>query len=224
MKRVIGIVRVSQTNGRDGDSFASPAVQRERIEEICGHKGLVLVDVHEELDVSGSKPLDKRPGLLQAVTAVEEGHADVVAAAYFDRLFRSLRTQAEVVERVERAGGEVLAVDIGQVTNGSAAQWLSATMLGAVAEYHNRMTAEKSAKAQVRAVERGVVPWPNVTLGYRRIEEGSRKGSWEPAPRRTRRTQRRRSRCVREARRSRRCGRSFDRADTNSATTASSRC
>ncbi len=93
------------------------AVQRERIEEICGHKGLVLVDVHEELDVSVSKPLDKRPGLLQAVTAVEEGRADVVGAAYFDRLFRSLRTQAEVVEReaqarVDQLGGPGAALTV----------------------------------------------------------------------------------------------------------------
>jgi hypothetical protein len=116
------------------------------------------------------------------VHAIEAGEAEVVAAAYFDRLFRSLRTQAEVVERVERAGGQVLAVDIGQVTNDSAGQWLSATMLGVVAEYHNRVVAEKAGAAQVRAVERGVVPWPKVTLGYERIADCPKKGSWAPDP------------------------------------------
>jgi hypothetical protein len=45
--------------------------------------------------------------------------------------FRSLAVEAEVVEPVERAGGRVLAVDVGNVTNESAAQWLSGTMLGA---------------------------------------------------------------------------------------------
>ena len=46
----------------------------------------------------------------------------LLASAYFDRLFRSLSTQAKVIERVERAGGSVLAVDFGRVTNGSAGQ------------------------------------------------------------------------------------------------------
>jgi hypothetical protein len=43
--------------------------------------------------------------------------------------------QDELVTRVESAGGQVLAIDVGRVTNGSAGQWLSGTMLDAVAEY-----------------------------------------------------------------------------------------
>ena len=82
------------------------------------------VGMFDELDVSGGKPLAQRPGLLAAVTAVENVEADVLAVAYFDRLFRSLSTH-EVIVRVEQARGEVLAVDVGPVTNGSAGQWLS---------------------------------------------------------------------------------------------------
>lgn len=173
MKRAIGIVRVSQVNGRDGDSFASPDVQRERIRTACERDGLDLIDTLEELDVSGGKPLDKRPGLQQAVQAIEDGRADVVCAAYFDRLFRSLSTQAEVVERVEAAGGQVLAVDVGRVTNGSAGQWLSATMLGAVSEYHRRTTKQWLGEVQERAVARGALPWSRTPLGYRRREDGT---------------------------------------------------
>ena len=100
-RRAIGIVRVSQTAGRNGERFVSPDEQRERIEAVCERDKLELLAVHDELDVSGGKPLEQRPGLSAAVTAIENGQADVVAAAYFDRLFRSLATQAEVVERVE---------------------------------------------------------------------------------------------------------------------------
>ena len=171
-RRAIGIVRVSQVGGRDGDSFASPAEQRDRIQAACERDGLKLVDVFEELDVSGGRPLDQRPGLGKAVGHVESGDADVIVAAYFDRLVRSLRVQDELVARVEQAGGQVLAVDVGQVTNGSAGQWLSGTMLGAVSEYQRRTAAERSREAQVRAVARGVLPWPNVTPGYVRGEDG----------------------------------------------------
>lgn len=171
-RRAIGIVRVSQVNGRDGESFASPGEQRDRISAACERDGLRLLEVVEELDVSGGKPLDERAGLRQAVEAIEAGQFDVLAAGYFDRLFRSLRVQAEVVERVEAAGGQVLAVDVGRVTNGSAGQWLSGTMLGAVSEYQRRTAAERSAEAQQRAITRGVAPWPRVSPGYLRGDDG----------------------------------------------------
>jgi DNA invertase Pin-like site-specific DNA recombinase len=171
-RRAIGIVRVSQVGGRDGDSFASPAEQRDRIQAACNRDGLQLLDTIDELDVSGGKPLAQRHGLRTAIEAVEDGRADVIVAAYFDRLVRSLRVQDELVSRVERAGGQVLAVDVGRVTNDSAGQWLSGTMLGAVSEYQRRTAAERSAEAQARAVARGVLPYPNVPPGYKRGRDG----------------------------------------------------
>jgi DNA invertase Pin-like site-specific DNA recombinase len=171
-RRAIGIVRVSQVNGRDGGAGEwSPDEQLDRIRVECEREGLRLVDVHEELDVSGGTPLERRDGLRQAVEAIENGPADMIAAAYFDRLFRSLTVQTEVVERVERAGGQVLAVDVGQGTNGTAAQWVSGSMLGLVSEYQRRTAAERSAEAQTRAVARGIVPWPNIPPGYDRVKD-----------------------------------------------------
>ncbi len=166
----IGIVRVSQVRGRDGDSFVSPSEQRERIEAACADKKLRLREVIEELDVSGGTPLAKRTGLRCAVEAIEAGDASVLVVAYFDRLFRSLRVQAEVVQRVEAAGGRVLSLDAGEVSNGTAAQWVNATMLGMLAEYQRRSTAERVGEAQRRAIERGVAPWRHTTPGYTRNE------------------------------------------------------
>jgi site-specific DNA recombinase len=177
-KRAIGVVRVSRVGDRDGERFVSPSEQAERIAAACERDGLDLLDTIEELDVSGGATLARRHGLRRAVEMIEAGEADVLVAAYFDRLVRSLRVQDELVSRVEAAGGQVLAVDVGQVTNGSAGQWLSGTMLGAVAEYARRVTAERTSDAKRRAVERGVPPFPNVPPGYRR-GEGSR---LEPDP------------------------------------------
>ena len=170
-QRAIGIVRVSQVGGREGDSFASPDEQRDRIQAACERDNLRLLDTIDELDVSGGTPLDRRAGLRRAVEMVESGEADVVVAAYFDRLVRSLRVQDELVSRVEAAGGRVLAVDVGQVTNGSAGQWLSGTMLGAVSEYQRRTTAERSAEAQGAAVRRGAYIG-RVPAGYLRGPNG----------------------------------------------------
>jgi site-specific DNA recombinase len=175
-RRAIGIVRVSAVKKRDkkreGDAFISPGQQRKRVEESCERDNLRLLRVVDELDVSGGTELEHRTGLREAVEAIEGGEADVIVAAYFDRLVRSLKVQGEVVQRVERAGGQVLAVDVGRVTEGSAGQWLSGVMLGAVSEYHRRTAKERSAEAQARAVARGVLPWPNITPGYVRGDDG----------------------------------------------------
>ena len=173
LKRAVGVVRVSRVGGRDGEQFVSPTEQRERIAAACERDGLQLVDTIEELDVSGGAPLVRREGLRRAVELVEAGEVDVVVVAYLDRLVRSLTVQAEVVSRVEAAGGAILAVDVGALSHDSAGSWLSGTMLGAVAEYARRVTAERTQDAKRRAVERGVPPFPNVPPGYRRRDDGT---------------------------------------------------
>jgi DNA invertase Pin-like site-specific DNA recombinase len=154
-----------------------------------------MVDTIEELDVSGGAPLTKRHGLRRAVEMVESGQAEVVVVAYFDRLVRSLTVQAEVVERIERAGGAILAVDVGEVRADTASRWLSSTMHGLVAEYHRRSTSERTADAKRRAVMRGVPRFPNVPLAT----AGARTARWNPTPERGTRPCRERSAIARRA-------------------------
>lgn len=181
LRRAIGVVRVSRVGDRDGERFVSPSEQRDRIEAACARDGLTLAEVVDELDVSGGAPLDRRPGLSRALDLIEAGEAEVLVVAYFDRLFRSLAVQAEVVERVERAGGAILAVDTGALTGTSAGSWLSGTMLGAVSEYARRVTAERTQDAKRRAVARGVAPFPNLPPGYRRAADAKLEVDPKPA-------------------------------------------
>lgn len=180
-KRAIGIVRQSKAR----DDSQSPAQQADRIRLECERRGLVLVDLVEELDVSGGTPLLKRHGLRGAIETIEAGNAEVIVGAYFDRLVRSLKVQAELVERVEAAGGQVLALDTGEVSNGTPGQWLSAGVLGLMAEYHRRTTADRAGSAQIAAVARGVLPFPNVPPGYIKADrdgDGVVKGQLYPDP------------------------------------------
>jgi DNA invertase Pin-like site-specific DNA recombinase len=172
MRVAYGIVRVSRRAGREGDSFVSPADQRRRIGDVCEREGLTLQLVVEEIDISGGAPLTKRDGLREGVEAIEAGSAEVLVVAYFDRLVRSLRVQGEVVSRVEAAGGQVLTVDVGAVSEKTASQWLSGTLLGAVNEYQRRTAAERSHSAQADAVARGVPPFPSYPPGLARTEAG----------------------------------------------------
>ncbi|MFL5835334.1 MAG: recombinase family protein, partial [Solirubrobacteraceae bacterium] len=92
-RRAIGIVRVSQVGGRQGERFASPAEQRQRIEVACERDGLTLLRIEDEPNVSGGTPLEHRDKLRRAVQAVEAADAEVIIVAYFYRLERSLRVQ-----------------------------------------------------------------------------------------------------------------------------------
>ena len=168
MSKAVGIVRVSRTKG---EGIVSPTEQRERIGAACEREGLELLTVLEEPNVSGGAALEKRPGLGPAVAMVEAGEADTIVVAYFDRLVRSLAVQAEIVSRVEAAGGRILAVDTGQVTNGSAGQWLSGNVLGLVAEYQRRTTAERTQDAKRRAIARGVPTFDRIPPGLRQRDD-----------------------------------------------------
>ena len=122
--------------------------------------------------MSGKLPLARRPGLLRAIEMVEAGEADHIVVAYFDRLVRSLKVQLEVIERVERAGGEIYAIDHGRLTNGTAATRMSNNMMGAAFQYYAEVTGEKVAAAQERVVARGVLPNSRISPGYVRGEDG----------------------------------------------------
>jgi DNA invertase Pin-like site-specific DNA recombinase len=181
-RRGVAVRRVSEVGGREGDRFASPPIQTERIQTECDRLSIDLVAVYDEMDISGGLPLAERTGLRRALEDIEAGRAEVLIGAYFDRLFRNLREQTDVVQRVEAADGQVLAVDFGQVSEDNAAQWLSGTLMGAVSEYFKRSAKERSGAAVQRAIDRGVPPWPNVTPGYVRNADGRFQPDPELAP------------------------------------------
>lgn len=177
-RRAIGVTRVSVEGDRQEDRLYSYATQADAISASCEREGMELLYVGKERAVSGGADLGNRPELSRALEAVERGEADVIVAAYFDRFFRSLAVQTEVIERVERAGGELLALDHGRLTNGTAAQRLQANVVGAMGQYFREQGREKSRAGQAAAVARGAVPWARVALGYRRREDGT----FEPYP------------------------------------------
>src|ERR1700751_6474314 len=143
--RDVVVVRVSEKGDREDEHFHSPEVQIGAARRWArdGGERLVAAPI-PEIDVSGKLPLSKRPGLLAAIEMIEAGRADQLVVAYFDRLVRSLKVQLEVIERVERAGGEIFALDRGKLTNGTAAQRLSTNMLGLVFQFFAEITARRS--------------------------------------------------------------------------------
>ena len=171
--RAIGIVRVSEQGDRPDERLRSPDEQTERIREYCAtHELELIADPRPEIDVSGTTELDQRLVLREAIEAIEAGRATVLVAAYFDRLFRSLKVQAEVLERVERAGGRVCALDVGDISQATAAQWFSASALGMLAEYASRSARERSRRGIEAAVRGGAYVGRGEHFGYTKDANG----------------------------------------------------
>src|SRR5664279_2532428 len=110
--RMSGYIRVSRVGGRAGDSFISPAVQREQIEAWAKLRGVEIDAWYEDLDQSGGK-LD-RPGLTAMLERLEAGDTEGVVVAKLDRLSRlGVADALKLVERITDAGGSIAAVDLG---------------------------------------------------------------------------------------------------------------
>src|SRR5262245_29747770 len=86
-RRAIGYIRVSRVNGRSGDSFISPDVQRKQIRRLARAKGATVVAWFEDLDQSGGKY--ERPGFQAALELIEAGDADLFLVAKLSRFARS---------------------------------------------------------------------------------------------------------------------------------------
>lgn len=162
--QVDGYIRVSRVAGREGDSFISPDVQREQIENWCALSGAELREVHTDLDMSGARA--DRPGLLAALERVERGESEGIVVARLDRLARSLPIAFDAITRIEDAGGALIAVGDGvdpRTTTGKMARGI----LLVIAEWYREQVRESWSIARERAVRRGVAIMSTTPTGYR---------------------------------------------------------
>ena len=98
-------------NGREGESFISPLVQREQIVGWAAGRGAAIASVFEEFEESGARA--DRPLLMQAISRVESGLTDGIVVASLDRFGRSLMDGLAAINRIQTAGGTFVAVGDG---------------------------------------------------------------------------------------------------------------
>lgn len=167
--RLDGYVRVSQVRGRGGDTFISPAQQRDRIEAWASAFGHELLVVHEELDESGARA--DRPRLLEAIERVERGQSDGIVVAKLDRFARSLVDGLRLIERIQDAGGTFVSVADGLDLTTDTGRLVLRIMLS-LAEFELDRVRGNWADAKARAVMRGIHPSAQAPFGYRREGRG----------------------------------------------------
>jgi site-specific DNA recombinase len=166
---LLGYVRVSRVGGREGESFISTDVQRERIEGYARSQGHAVVEWETDLDQPGSRI--ERPGFQRALEAVERGQVEGIIVAKLDRFARSVAGAAKALERLEAVNGTLVAVDVGMDTTTSAGN-LMRNVLMALAEFELERIRESWEAARNHAIARGVHISNRPAVGYLRGDDG----------------------------------------------------
>lgn len=164
-----GYIRVSQRRGREGDSFISPAVQREQIEGWAKLRGVTIAEWHTDIDETGGK-MD-RPAFNLTKARVESGAIAGIAVAKVDRLGRTLIDALEAGAEIDAAGGELASVAEGIDPTTPVGKMLFRFFL-VLAEFELDRIRESWRVSRQKAVERGVHIASRPPTGYTRGEDG----------------------------------------------------
>lgn len=143
MVRVVGYSRVSTEE--QADSGAGLAAQEAAIRDEVDRRGWGLVEICRESAASG-KSIKGRPGLAVALELVESYSADVLMVSKLDRLSRSLLDFANLMERAQKRGWNLIALDLGIDLSTPAGEFMASVMASA-AQWERRIIGQRTRDA-----------------------------------------------------------------------------
>jgi DNA invertase Pin-like site-specific DNA recombinase len=137
----------------------------------CARFGWTMAEPGIDDDVSGALPLDKRPGMLDALGRLKRG--GVLLVAKRDRLGRDPFVVAMIEAAVKRQGGRVVSV-AGEGTEGDdPTSVLMRRIIDAFAEYE-RLIIKARTRAALGAMRRRNRRTGGVPLGFDLADDGGR--------------------------------------------------
>ncbi|WP_367645980.1 recombinase family protein [Paenarthrobacter ureafaciens] len=139
--KAIGYVRVSTTE--QADSGAGLAAQRSAIQAEADRRGWDLEFI-EDAGISGTR-LD-RPGLQAALNRLDGGESDILCVAKLDRISRSVHQGSGLIDRAQRKGWSLVALDFGLDMSTPAGEMVSNVLLS-TAQYERRLIGQRTKDA-----------------------------------------------------------------------------
>ena len=163
--RALAYVRISELS----DATTSPERQRTECKTWIERHDGELVDIIEDLDISGFHTGMDRPGLSEALSRIEAKEADTLVIYKIDRLARSIVTFHQVLDRVEAVDGRLVSVSEA-LDFGTPAGRLVASVLASFAEFESQTISSRVKAAQNHLADIG--KWRG----------GRRPFGWNPEP------------------------------------------
>jgi DNA invertase Pin-like site-specific DNA recombinase len=149
--KVVAYQRVS--TDKQADTGNGLEAQAEAIAQAIAARGWDLVASLTDEGRSGSSM--NRPALTDALDRLDRGEADVLVVAKLDRLSRSVRDFADLVERAKRHSWSLVALDIDVDTSTPTGE-LMANIYGSVAQWERRIIGQRTSEAMQAMKARGV--------------------------------------------------------------------
>lgn len=148
--KVIGYLRVSTSE--QADSGAGLAAQRAAIRAEASRRGWAISEVEFVEDRGLSAKDLRRPGLLDALERLKVGEISILIVSKMDRLSRSLVDFAGIMQRAQREGWELVALDSPADLTTASGEAMAGVM-AVFAQLERRLIGErtKAALAQRRA-------------------------------------------------------------------------
>jgi DNA invertase Pin-like site-specific DNA recombinase len=148
---VIGYTRVStEEQGADGAGMQAQVVAIAEAVRVRGWRVAAW-----ESDTLSGRSLN-RPGLTRALTACQNRTASGIVVAKLDRLSRSIVDFAGLLERAQREGWNVVALDLGVDLSTPAGEFL-ANVMASVAQWERRIISARTKEALAVKAAQGVV-------------------------------------------------------------------
>jgi DNA invertase Pin-like site-specific DNA recombinase len=147
--RAIGYRRVS--TGEQVDSGAGLDAQQSALEAEARRQGFAL-EIVTDAGLSGKDM--KRPALIDALDRLDRGDADVLVASKLDRVSRSVRDFAELLERASKNGWRIVLLDLGDTS--TPAGEMTANIIASAAQYERRLIGQRTREGLAAKRAQGV--------------------------------------------------------------------
>ena len=148
--RVIGYVRVS--TDEQTSSGAGLQAQREALVAECRRRGWHLVGVIADEGYSAKDM--RRPGVQEAIRALEAGEASALVVSRLDRLSRSMVDFSSLMARAQKRGWALVALDCVDMSSPSGE--LMGHVLATFAQFERRLVSQRTRDALAVKKAQGV--------------------------------------------------------------------
>ena len=165
-KTVVCYVRCSST--QQAEAGVTIEAQKEALASHCAANGWTVTEVIVDAGVSGSVPLEQRPGGSQVIELVRRKKVSAVVAVKLDRIFRNAADALNSTDQWARKNVGLVLLDLGGSTLDTTSTMgrLLLTVMAGVGEAERALAGERTKAALAHKRKQGLRVSGKAPIGY----------------------------------------------------------